>query len=502
MKLLPMVLIIPMYLNKNLSEFKMSELNYIYVSKFLKFSFDPKEVDLMANTVLIKSLTSTLLNTDKSLRPVPNIVNNWSNSIDFKEWDFYIKPSLYCEDGSEINNKHFVKTFNWLLKIYSKNSKNLPVFSKLVGWENFLINENSKIEGIKLLSNNGVRFSFSSPMDSGILNFLSIPQFAFYCESNFDLNGNWIKNKKFISSGEYKIKEVSKNLDKVVLIKRNKESNNQFEMINLYQVENVKYFELKEKNFIVIENSGNKNEIPNDLYIMEGAKNQLVALILSPVKNNIFYSMSLRQSFKKKFQNWINTNEFKKSQYIKTSTFYPENTLNFKPIESTLNLNTFKESSSINVVASTGIPVDLVEYLLKGLKSILPSNFNVNFEFVNKNNSEALKNYYSNSFYDIRISNWVIESMTNWIIEMMFCSKIGINLPDPNQSISKLVKIQYEKPMEMSKYGEKFEQIISKEAVVIPLFHKGSIWVFSNNIDSSDVSPIFPVPYIENLKIK
>ena len=485
---------------------KMDRLSYIFESQPFHFSLHPNDVDRGQNTVLIKSLSSTLLTTDRSLRPISNLAKSWSNSSDFKTWDFYLKNDLTCENGAAITNSHFIKTFNWILKIQAKRNQSITVFSKLLGWNQFISSDTSTVKGITLLPDNGVRFEFDSPIDTGILDFLSIPQFGFYCDANFDLDGNWIQVNQFISSGDYRLVNYINSGESVLLEKRDNwqlEKKGNYKKVTLGQSEKVNLAEKFNNPTLVVRNGGKVEDISEPFQVIEGAQIQLAAIILSPFIQNFFDDKNNRQSFRSKFYKWLKENPLSEKRFHQTKTFYPESS----EISSDTRIDqknfSIKNKIKINIVSSTSIPVDTVNHLISGIKFILPENqFEIKSEFLNRGDSASVKKYLSNRDYDIRINWGVIASMSNWIIDMMFCSNLGMSLPDAGGRVCQLVTEQNQKPMDMKIYSEKFQQIIEEESSIIPIYHTGSLWIHTNSVDTSDLSPLLPIPYIENLNQK
>ena len=488
----------------------MTTLKYIFESSPFHFSLSPLDVDRAQNTVLMKSLSSTLLTIDKSLRPVPNLASKWENTSDYKTWDFYLKKNLQCDEGKVITNIHFIKTFNWILKIQSERNSSIPVFSKLIGWENFIKKTSAQVEGLTILPDNGIRFSFNSAIDPGILDFLSIPQFSFYCESNFDSNGKWIQVNSIVSSGDYSLNSFGElgNGETVILEKRDNwtlAKSKIFSKVILTQSPKESLNQIETDNVIIIRHTGIPEDVPSKFKIIEGAKIQLVSIVLSPYINNVFHHKYNRQLFKKNFYKWLELNPLNESRYYLTRNFYPESTFSKLPEKVIYEDYQFLNHKKIKVsiVTNTNIPDETRELIINGIKASMPyEHFEFYKELLNRNDPHSIKKYLSNRDYDIRINWGVIASMSNWIIDMMFCSNIGMCLPDANDRVCELVKAQNAHPMDISIYSENFNEIIRDESSIIPIYHTGSMWILGNGVDANNLSPLLPIPYLENLYVK
>ena len=91
------------------------------------------------------------------------------------------------------------------------------------------------------------------------------------------------------------------------------------------------------------------------------------------------------------------------------------------------------------------------------------------------------------------------------VVHMMFCSKLGVDFPDPSGRICKLVE-EYQgrdlSPEETQKFGERFEEIVDDDACVIPFIHRGQNWLYSDDLDLSLISPNMSFPDLQLIKIK
>jgi ABC-type oligopeptide transport system substrate-binding subunit len=111
--------------------------------------------------------------------------------------------------------------------------------------------------------------------------------------------------------------------------------------------------------------------------------------------------------------------------------------------------------------------------------------------------------FLSNRDYDLRlISSSIGGGISTWILDMMFCSNLGVCFPDSDGRICNLIKEQKSRPKSEAEFARDFNSILADEATVIPLHHSGSLWIFGEAISSREVSPVSPVPGIEQLSIK
>src|SRR5690606_320132 len=122
---------------------------------------------------------------------------------------------------------------------------------------------------------------------------------------------------------------------------------------------------------------------------------------------------------------------------------------------------------------------------------------------VDRSSPNGIKRFLSNRDYDLRlISSSIGGGISNWIIDMMFCSSLGVCFPDASGRICKLVESHKYNALTESEYTKKFNQIIAEDATVLPLHHTGSLWIFGTDLSSDGISPISPVPGIEQLSLQ
>jgi hypothetical protein len=119
-----------------------------------------------------------------------------------------------------------------------------------------------------------------------------------------------------------------------------------------------------------------------------------------------------------------------------------------------------------------------------------------------------LKEKYGNTNreYDIRLAGVDIgASAENWVVGMMFCSQIAISFPDPSGNVCQFVKSHEGRSGHYSdkEYLKQFEKLVADDAAVIPLYHTGSYWLVSPDIDFEKVlAPTLVVPRFDKLRFK
>jgi len=110
----------------------------------------------------------------------------------------------------------------------------------------------------------------------------------------------------------------------------------------------------------------------------------------------------------------------------------------------------------------------------------------------------------SNKEFDIRFSSVAAgANVRNFIVKMMFCTKLGVCYPDPSGRICNLVeKFDSNPNFDFNDYIKEFNQTLYDDATVIPLRHFGSTWILSDLIDPQSFPATVETPLFESLRMK
>ena len=93
--------------------------------------------------------------------------------------------------------------------------------------------------------------------------------------------------------------------------------------------------------------------------------------------------------------------------------------------------------------------------------------------------------------------------VANATTKMMFCSDIGVGFPDPSGRVCALVrKFERSENKILENYTKELYEILDDDAVVVPLFHASPQWLYSKDIDLSNVTPLSLVPRFDLIEIK
>lgn len=164
-------------------------------------SFSPLDSDGIINAIHTEQLVGTLVRMHPSGRYEGYLASEWKNSEDFKTWTFKFKPNLTCEDGSQINSKTYAKGLTKVIRLIKKHSE-MPFIDRLDGYSN---SGTEILTGLQTPDTETLRFVFTKPVMSGLLEYLALPYLGFYCDADFSSDGSWKNNKKIVSSAAYKL---------------------------------------------------------------------------------------------------------------------------------------------------------------------------------------------------------------------------------------------------------------------------------------------------------
>lgn len=474
-------------------------LNYIILKPRQNITLNLFESEKYESAVIVQQLVGTLVYYSNFGRYEPRLAQSWEKLND-SSWSFKLKKNLKCENGEVITPSLFKKSIERSLLILEKQGA-VPILSSLKGYKNFLsknlnikdVNEIGNLDGIHA-TDEDIIFSFEKKIKSGLLQILSFTPFGYICSKNFNKNGEWLDEKIFISSGPYKVIKI--------------------DIGNIYELEknpNWNDFNEKSANKIIFshKNLNSKNELPTILDAFTGeyetkelnsyplVPEYLNSVLLGNLEKGFFSKKENRKFFKKKF------NYFAKSILpekfginTRSSTFYPNQQQSI--IDDKISENSRKPLKPL--VIEGKIPTEgtarwyswkLLEHTLNSLK--FPYKFAGNessfFEITNR-------------LYDIRIRGSSIGGgVEAWGLFVSFCSSVGINFPDPDKKICKLIEDYEEGLIDEDQLSKNFFFLIEDEAALLPVSHYGVNLFISDEINSIDFSPLAAILKLDQIGI-
>lgn len=464
-------------------------------------SLNPADSDIVRNAVVMEQLVGTLLKERfaNTGRTEPYLAESWSSDDLQLNWQFHFRQGLRCQDGTPINAYTFEKSLKKRLKLLS-SEHDLPAFNRLLGWEKFRNGSTSSLDGLKAESINVLSMHFTSRPE-GLTEYLAMVNFGFYSDSDYE-NDHWKDNQFINSSGAYQVLEFNGN--KLTLTKRIDWPLN----TNPRSPKLIKYFftdsqsaikNLDEVSIFPLRRAPDDFSIPPNLKVVKGSPIFLTALVLSPDRN-AFANPEVRRNFSKKISELKLKVPYSSEYAFLTESFYPSNQKSFRhqPQEQ-------KYNGEIKIGFDPKLNAKDIKYSIElATEAAKELGFNVALSPFDHNDPSWVSRRISNKYYDIRIASVDIGAAPeNWLIQMMFCSKIGVGFPDPSDQICQFSKKIESSEIKLSTddYTKKFENFVYQDAAVIPMLHSGYIWLFGSAINPQSFSPTSVVPRAELMSI-
>lgn len=492
------------------------QLNYIFhrpeMAPEVSFSLAPSHSDSFENQTILNALVGTLVKYDVSGRIEPYLASSWSKSKDGRRWEFALQDHLECEDGTPITASSYVVKLHEQLKTYAKSGR-LMVFDQLDGWLDFTNDRASSIRGLKTSGENTIIFEFTREQHE-VLEFLRMPYFGFWCDRNF-VDGKFRKDHKFTSSGAYLLR--SNESGRRLVLEKNKKwfsvSESSPNVIR-FSAQNIDETTVNNSKTIVrlgasvpdfSHNSGVFHKVRTAPFL-------LTAMILSPLTpSGFFKSNRNRKIFQSRLQEIALPDWFAKNAIYPSASFYSHwPSVTQRPIPTLSSQVSSYEDFNSDQKIIVSLPPRLgslvnnyIQVLVKQLLSGIPEK-RIAFEILDSSNPISFMKLISNEAFDIRVSSVDIGgNITNSIIDMMFCTKLGVSFPDPSGRICELVTKYKEIGLEADQnYIQEFNLILSEEAFVLPLFHSGLTSLFSEDIDPETIPTGTTHPRFEDFRFK
>ncbi|NDD91919.1 hypothetical protein EBZ37_07530, partial [bacterium] len=246
----------------------------------------------------------------------------------------------------------------------------------------------------------------------------------------------------------------------------------------------------------------NGNESLPGLIRVDGAPLFLNAIVLSPFKDGPFLDPEYRRSFAARIARAVDQRPEPKTPSVYERSFYlGHRELRFsenqkKPKVPKVPLRILKMNSG------SGLDVAHIE---KMIFQVLEED-GLQYEVIPFERSPGfIKKAFSNREFDIRLARVDVGiAPQTWVLDMMFCSQLGISFPDPTGKICGSVQSLRARGVSHpdARGMEPIFQAMEEDSSVIPAYHSGAMWFFSKHIDLTHVSNHLVVPRVELLELR
>ncbi len=488
-------------------------LRYVFAEVIGQRSMNPDHSDLMVNQLVTNHLVGTLVKYGPSGRYEPYLAEHWKTSDDERVWRFTLRRGLVCEDNSPITAPDFVSGFLQQLKHYGEKSTPLE-FAKLKGWDRFRAGDQNAI-GVTATDLCTIEFVFNKPPVK-LLEYIRMVYFGYYPVSNFE-QGKWKDHRSIVSSGAFRLAPWD-GLSDLHLLRR--ESWFSFgpgspsEVVISNKTDHA-LSEVQPSRTIINKKLSGLEVLPAGFTPVFGTPTILNALVLSPYRKGLFDKLQNRKLFYNRFSALRDQTPFLSSNSKVAKSFYPSQQASPTKPETTsqntpdsLVITQFVNIPKVplQVVLSTTLLEEekayiqgLIENIFKGTEA------QIEFHLEDRKDPNWSLQIHENKKYDIRVARVDIGGQLNSaVIRMMFCTTLGISFPDPMGTICKITDEFEAEPAKMNRaeYVDRFNQTLSDDSVVLPVFHSGLSWIYSNDIDLANVNPSAIYPRFDLIHLK
>ncbi len=460
------------------------------------FSTSIYKSDYFRNNALMVNLIGSLVKTDNAGKYNLYLAKKLQTTLDKKTWIFTLRDNLSCENGEKITAASYAKNLTQSLKRYSRMGQLLE-FKKLSGANELDKWDTTQIPGITYEANNLILKFDQRPEQ--LFERLADRYFGYICSGNFEEdNYTWKDESKIISSGPYRIHEVTSEWD-FTLIYRKKGS-----VPRETEFKKVRYKIVSDPNDIHSSTFvAQLNEIipkKKNVNLVGGVPTFTVNLSLPIWEKSIFQNIKSRKYFFFELYNIKQKTRYNDTSTVSANSFFP---LDQRDYFSEYYKNNkvrpwmFEQKRTAVVSLSTGLPQDYQKLIIDNLKTIgQKMNFEIELYDPRKHQAKTPENIKP---FDIRITSVDMDAIPYFsLLDMIFCSELGVRYSDNGGRVCKFINQHintHNGPLDTAQ-REQLHKLILDNGLVMPLAHRSLTYMYSDNIDLSTVSAsgLHPVP--------
>ncbi len=451
------------------------------------------DVEFLQNAFIVQAILGPLIRFSNRGRYEPYVAKSWSQAGN--SWTFEIHEGLKCEDGEPINGESFRKSLIGSLKRFSSEDIRQMPFRYLIGVEALLAGDSSKI-GIHV-ENEKLVLEFSQPVGKALLEYLSMSPFAFLCSSNFSQE-KWKSRTSFVSSGPYRIAEFNPDQNFCKLELRKDWPLSPVGAVSVIYLSKDDLSKVQTTATVEMSYGMVKETSKRENYVLEVPR-ALLSVRLGIEPNHFFSKKENRKVLQAALNNVLQRTPIPFENYHRAESFFfgqmtgheqdEVTPAKVKPPTTPLKVRAIPKGSRPEVDFYQGILFSALEML------------GWQYELMDKQVINA-KDFYNLS-YDIAFDRSHVDSTLDPdFVRLLFKSKLGPRYQDPGKRISELVDKFDAGHMSYRDFLISFNSIISDEGAILPLFHRGFAYRFSNNVDVSTISPLMSILRYEELPLK
>ncbi|HAG90975.1 MAG TPA: hypothetical protein DCL41_03845 [Bdellovibrionales bacterium] len=453
--------------------FEIRVVNNASVPLSLKF----EKSDYISNQMILNNLIATLVKYDNSGNLVPFLSQGWTIENNGLLWKFIIKPNYRDQAEVLISSQRFaedlLETFKFL-----RNRNESFWGESLVGWQDYKSFKEDHVSGLSW-DDESILFNFESQPDQ-FLNFLRMPYFGYWGSNRMS------DEQSFVSSGPYKLHSANPSLIILELRDCYQKEKNQLNFVMFSQGE-VSDCDFREKQFMAISKSMDAMAYPSDLKKIAMPPDGLSVVVLNRTSIEKFLDAHSYKIFVNDLRNDL-LKVRKSDEDFRTTSFYG---LNIEDVghHSEVDLSKFKPKRPLKILVSSTWEKEIVNSAESLVISILERN---SWAFKIYSLEDMDKHQMEFSDFDIRFVSVIAgQKFNSAVVEMMFCSKLGVNFPDPGGRVEKILS---EVDWSDENKETALNELLFEEGSLIPYLRFGLVWTFAEKVNfEKDPGP---APYL------
>lgn len=450
-----------------------------------------ENIESISNNIVFAPAIGTLVTYFSDERPIPYLAEKWENSGN--KWIFTIRQNLFCEDGEPITAENYAKSLARTIKLYSQGAEH-PIFKRLTGYEKLLKENLESFDGISA-DKDKLIFEFAEQDYSGFLEHLTMAPFGYICSANFS-GAKWKDDKKIISSGPFTVKQSDEN-GVFELTARDfiAQFNSSFKKIFIRKGD-IEDFKKSQGPRFIETPSPTADDIAAFSYIRQMP--QILYILALNYNREEFADINRRKDFAARIYENLNTFDPPSISFSKADRFFANDNIHAPEKLTTTGLATKPNNQNLSILMrNTEIHRKIGDFAEKVAKDIgyIPTK--------TEYTGSKYRTWNDRKDFDVIVMGAEIGGgFEPWIIDMLFCSDIGFQWPDPSGRICNLSLAISKGHLNINEGANLLQKYISEDAGLVPIFHRGGYYLFSPEIDHKSLGPMVTRIRFEEIRPK
>lgn len=470
-----------------------SDLTYVLNKPRGVITLDLFEAELYEAAIVVQPLVGNLVFYSNHGRYEPRIAERWER-VQPNVWTFYLREGFTCENGELITAESFRQSLERsILSVAKKGAP--PILPRLTGYKEFL-KTGKNLAGLSV-DGNALSFHFDKPQKGGLVEVLSFAPYGYICKDNLNSDGSWKDKTKFISSGPYGVAEINPGKKYVLKLREEWIKDAKPAAPRTVTIVHEIPADAAAKN-IIVDSLFPISNMPKGLTQYKLVPEYLNAILLGNLEKGFFANLSNRIAFKKIIEKYRNELPETFGVHYKANTFYADSKAIYsRPTGENTVLT--KHNEPLIIEGKEPLPESFKYESWQVLKKSL-DEVGLKYEFAG--NDTRWQNI-SSLAYDLRLRATSIGGAADiWNLDILFCSSIGPNYPDPGGNICKLIEKYDDEKLSDNDFESEFAEIVERESTIVPISHLGIQMFLGPTIKSSSLSPALNVIRFDQVELE